>query len=165
MLRTLRLLALLFAALGLGPGLAHVLELPPKMRYDAQTYATVTGTLYRLFGSVGAAIQVGALLLAAGLTLRLRRGRRPGFWLTLAGTLGLALSLVLWALLVYPVNAEWAGVIATSPDQVPRAYERLRPRWEYGHAAAFAAWLAGFVLLLLSVVRETPEEAADHRWR
>jgi hypothetical protein len=158
MARTLRFVTLFLAALGLTFGAAHALEAPVKMRYDPALYAAVTSTLYRLFGSVGAAIQVGALLAAAALSFRLRG--RPSFRLTLLGTLGLLLSLVLWSALVAPVNAEWGRAIATDPASVPDAYARLRPRWEYGHLAAFAAWLGGFALLLLSVLKELPPDRA-----
>ena len=156
MLRTWRFVTLLLAALGLTLGAAHVLELPPKMAYDAEMYAAVTSTLYRLFGAIGGPVQVAAVVAAAVLTYLVRG--RPTFRLTLAGTLGLALSIVLWALLVAPVNAEWGRVLASpgGGESVPATYARLRPRWEYGHVMAFAAWLAGFCLLLLSVIAETP---------
>ena len=154
MLQTLRFVTLLLAALGLAPGAAHAMEMPVKMGYDAALYAAVTSTLYRYFGSVGAVVQVAAVAAAAGLALRVRR--RPSFRLTIVGALGLALSLALWAALVAPVNAEWGRVIHSDPASVPAAYVRLRPRWEYGHLAAFAAWLVGFVFLLLSMLREIP---------
>lgn len=150
MLAFWRFLTLLLSALGLTLGAAHALELPPKMGYDAQLYAAVTSSLYQLFGSVGAVVQVGSILSAAILTVLVRR--RPAFRLTLLGTLCLAVSLVLWTILVAPVNAEWLQVMQTAPHAVPEAYVRLRPRWEYGHLAAFAAWLAGYALLLLSVL-------------
>ncbi len=153
-MQTSRFTTLLLAALGLSPGAAHVLELPPKMQYDGATYFAVTSTLYRLFGSVGAVIQVGALVAAIVLTFVVRR--RPAFRLTLAGTLGLALSLMLWAVIVAPVNAEWLRLIESAPGSVVDGYLRLRSRWEYGHVAAFTAWLVGFGLLLASVVSETP---------
>lgn len=159
MLHAWRFLTLLLAALGLGPGLAHVLELPPKMEYDRQMYMAVTSTLYRLFGLVGGPIQVGAFLAAVVLTILVRR--RPAFGATLIGTLGLALSLGLWTALVSPVNAEWAEALRTSPATAAAAYQELRPRWEYGHVAAFAAWLAGFSVLLYSVVRETSGEGGS----
>jgi hypothetical protein len=158
-----RFLTLLLAALGLTLGAAHALELPPKMGYDPRLYAAVTSTLYQLFGSVGAVVQVGSILAAAILTILIRR--RPAFRLTLLGTLGLVLSLVLWAILVAPVNAEWLQVMQTAPEAVPEAYARLRPRWEYGHLAAFAAWLAGYTLLLLSVLMDPQRGAPQHRDR
>lgn len=156
MLRTWRFVTILLAALGLTLGAAHALELPPKMNYDAEMYTAVTSTLYRLFGSVGAVIQTAAILAALVLTFVVRG--RPAFRLTLLGALGLVLSLVLWGALVAPVNAEWLRVMESAPESVAEAYLRLRPRWEYGHVAAFAAWLIGFGLLVLSVLRETPAE-------
>lgn len=153
MLRTWRFITLLLAALGLTLGAAHVLELPPKMRYDAEMYTAVTSTLYQLFGSVGAAVQIGSLF--AGIVLTFMVRRRPAFRLTLLGTFGLVLSLSLWAVLVAPVNAEWLQIMQAAPESAPAAYLRLRTRWEYGHVVAFVAWLIGFSLLLLAALRET----------
>ncbi|MGH3886646.1 MAG: hypothetical protein ACRDSZ_08750 [Pseudonocardiaceae bacterium] len=162
MLRAWRFITLLLAALGLTLGAAHVLELPPKMQYDGEMYAAVTSTLYRLFGSVGAIIQMGAMLTAIVLTFMVRGS--PAFRLTLLGALGLVLSLVLWGALVAPVNAEWFRVMESAPASVAEAYLRLRSRWEYGHVAAFAAWLIGFGLLVSSVLVETrPARSATVR--
>ncbi|MGH3801208.1 MAG: hypothetical protein ACRDTD_13925 [Pseudonocardiaceae bacterium] len=162
MLRAWRFITLLLAALGLTLGAAHVLELPPKMQYDGEMYAAVTSTLYRLFGSVGAIIQMGAMLTAIVLTFMVRGS--PAFRLTLLGALGLVLSLVLWGALVAPVNAEWLRVMESAPASVAEAYLRLRSRWEYGHVAAFAAWLIGFGLLVSSVLVETrPTRSATVR--
>lgn len=156
MLPAWRYLTVLLAALGLGPGLAHALELAPKMQYDPELYMAVTSTLYRLFGLIGGPIQVAALLAAVVLTILVRR--RPAFRPTLVGTLGLALSLGLWSALVAPVNSEWSDALRTAPGSASAAYRELRPRWEYGHVAAFAAWFAGFSVLLYSVVREVPAD-------
>ena len=144
----LRFASLLLAALGLVPGGAHVLELVPKMEYEPALYALVTSSLYRYFGSVGALVQVSAMIAAAALALRARGD--SSFRLTALGAAALALSLVLWGALVSPVNSAWTRVIETAPASVPEVYAQLRPRWEYGHVAAFAAWLAGFALLLAS---------------
>ncbi|OHB26020.1 MAG: hypothetical protein A2X84_13685 [Desulfuromonadaceae bacterium GWC2_58_13] len=46
----------------------------------------------------------------------------------------------------------------STPAAVPEVYLQLRTRWEFGHVAAFAAWLVGFSLLVLSVLMETPTE-------
>lgn len=141
-----RFVTLLLGALGLTLGAAHTLELVPKMRYDAEMYMAATSTLYQYFGSVGAVIQVGAIVMAVVLTFLVRR--RAAFRATLIGTLGLMLSLVLWAALVAPVNAEWLAVLNSAPGTAPETYLELRSRWEYGHVAAFVAWLLGFCLLL-----------------
>ncbi|WP_174626719.1 DUF1772 domain-containing protein [Candidatus Methylobacter favarea] len=151
-LLVLRFITLVLVALGLTMGTAHLLELPPKMQYDAVMYAAVTSTLYRLFGSVGAFIQVASILAVAILAFLVRF--RPAFRLTLFATLSLIFSLILWFALVAPVNAEWLQVIESTPEFVPKAYLQLRDRWEYGHVAAFIAWFCGFCLLVLSVLIE-----------
>ena len=154
MIRFWRFITLLLAALGLVMGGAHVLELLPKMQYEAEMYAAVTSTLYRYFGLVGGPLQIASVFAALVLSYLVRG--RSSFHLTLLGTLGLVLSLALWFGLVAPVNAEWLRVIESAPNSVPSAYQQLRPRWEYGHVAAFIAWLFGFSLLLFSVLKETP---------
>jgi hypothetical protein len=158
-LRTWRFITLLLASLGMTLGAAHVLELPPKMQYSAELYMAVTSTLYRLFGSVGAAIQVSATLAAVVLAFLVRG--RPTFRWTLCGTLCLILSLVLWFALVQPVNAEWLRALQSAPESAAGVYLRLREQWEYGHVAAFSAWFIGFSLLLLSVIAETPTDTVS----
>ena len=81
--RSLSLLTLVLAALGLAPGAAHLLEMPVKLGYTPELYATVTRTLYAFFGSAGAAIQIAGLASAAVLAFVFRQ--RPGFRLAASG--------------------------------------------------------------------------------
>lgn len=152
MLRTWWLLALLLAALGLVMGGAHVLELPVRMQYEPRLYMEVTSTLYRYFGIVGGPIQVLAFLACAVLAWLVRG--RSAFRTTLLGAICLGLSLALWFLLVQPVNAAWLHALQTGPGEAIRAYTELGTQWDYGHAAAFAAWLLGYVLLVRGVLVE-----------
>ena len=162
LLRTLRFITLMLAALGMAMGVAHVLELAPKMRYDAQTYTKVNSTLYLFYGIIGGFIQVFSILAAAILSFVVRG--RPEFRLTLFGTLCLVLSLGLWFVLVQPVNTEWAQDLRTAPEAaVLESYMRLRARWEYGHVAAFIAWVGGLSLLVLSVLVDTPAHRPSNR--
>lgn len=150
-----RFVTLLLVALGLIMGGAHVLELAPKMAYTGPMYAAVNSTLYPYFGTVGALLTIAGILSAGILTYLVRE--HPSFRLTFSGTAFLALSLLLWILLVQPVNAEWANAMQTSPQTVPEIYLQLRSRWEYGHVFAFLAWLIGVCLLFVSVLSEIPE--------
>jgi hypothetical protein len=152
MLRLWWFVTLLLAALGLIMGGAHLLELPARLQYEPPLYMQVTSTLYLYFGLVGGPIQVFALLSAAALVWLVRA--RPAFRSTLAGVLCLGLSLLLWFLLVQPVNATWADALRAGPADAVQAYAQLRGRWEYGHVAAFVAWLAGFVSLLRGVLSD-----------
>ena len=142
----------MLAALGLGLGWAHLLEMPAKMQYDAATYTAVNRSMYRLFGLVGGPVQVLALVAAVGLAILTRR--RRSFRFVAAGAIGLAMSLALWAALVQPVNAAWAEALTGNLASAEAMYLRLRPRWEYGHTAAFAAWLMGFAAIVMGLVRE-----------
>lgn len=156
---TLPFCVLLFAALGLAPGAAHLMELPVKLSYPPELYAAVTSTLYRLYGILGGAAQLAALLSSALLAFRQRR--RAGFRRHLAGSLALLASLLLWAALVAPVNAEWARVVESASEPLAPAYARLRERWEFGHLAAFIPWLAGYCLLLAATLGQTSSPRRD----
>lgn len=141
---------LLFAALGLAPGFAHLLEMPVKLRYPPEMYFQVTSTLYSHFGIVGSVVQVAALGTAIAFVVVSRR--MPGAGLALAGAILLAVSLVAWGSLVQPVNSAWADGIRAA-TLTPADYTALRPRWEYGHLVAFVLWLGGFCALLAAALR------------
>jgi hypothetical protein len=133
-------------------GGAHLLELPVRLQYEPALYMQVTSTLYRYFGLVGGPIQILAFLSAALLVWLVRA--RSAFRSTLGGAICIALSLLLWLLLVQPVNIAWADALRSSPAEAVQAYAQLRSRWEYGHLSAFIAWLAGFILLVRGVLQE-----------
>lgn len=146
-------LALVLTALGLAPGAAHVMELPVKLHYPAALYAEVTSTLYAWYGIAGGSVQVLAALVVVALAVRLRH--RSGRGIAAASALTLVVSLALWAALVAPVNADWAQLSHADPSAFAAAYARLRPRWEFGHVAAFIAWFTGWCGLVFLVVGAT----------
>ncbi len=155
-LKTLWFSTLMLASLVMTMGAAHVLELPAKMAYDAQTYIVVNSTLYRLFAYVGGFVKVLAIAGISWLAYRLRGG--SSFVLTLGAAVCLVLSLALWYVLVEPVNGEWARLLREAPESAANAYVQLRPRWEYGHAAAFLPWLIGVGLLVRATLRQVSPE-------
>lgn len=152
-------IALTLTALGLAPGAAHLMELPVKLGYPAEFYAAVTSTLYAWYGVAGGVVQVAALLTVAALAARLRHS--PAFGFAIASAAALGISLALWGALVAPVNFAWADVPRTSAVEFAAAYERLRPRWEFGHVTAFIAWLTGWFGLVAVTTRQLPAVARD----
>jgi len=156
-LRTWRFFTLILAALALTMTSAHVLELPQKLKYDAQMYTAVNTTLYRYFAIVGGFYQVSSVVAAALLTVLVHK-RRPAFGWTLAGALCLLLAFGSWLALVAPVNNQVVQALQTAPDSVPALWMQLRNRWEYGHATGFVLHVAGFSALMLAVLLETPIE-------
>ena len=109
-LRAVRFVAVMLAALTLGMGLCHLMQLPARMGWDQYLWvgSTVQGGLYSLFGSVGAVIDVLTVIALALLTYLVREHRRPGIRLALSAALLFATGLLLWWVLVYPVNVELA---------------------------------------------------------
>ena len=70
-LNRVRFLSLLFVALALAPSLAHLLELPNKIRLSGNEYLTVQ-QIYRGWALLGIVV-MGALLSTLMLTIMLRR--------------------------------------------------------------------------------------------
>src|SRR5262249_5983325 len=126
-------------------------------QYDPQMYTAVNATLYRYFAIVGGVYQIGSIVVAAILTVLVRR-RRPAFGWTLTGTLLLVLAFGVWLTVVAPVNSEIAAAFELLPEPVPDVWIRLREQWEYGHAAGFVVQLLGYCALVISVLVETPKE-------
>jgi len=162
LLRVGRFITLLLAALALTMESAHVLELPQKMRYDAQMYSAVNTTLYRYFAIIGGVYQVGSIVAAAVLVCLVRQ-RWPSFGWTLAGALCLLLAFGIWLTVVAPVNGEVSAALQAAPASLPVVWMRLRTRWEYGHVAGFIVQFVGFCALVLSVLVETPKDLLRDR--
>lgn len=126
--------------------------MPVRRTYDPALYVTVTHTLYRYFGIVGAMIEVGAVIAAVIWVTRLVRSRSSPAsargW-AVAGAACLVLAHALFWLLINPVNAAFA---AWTPTSVPVDWTRFRDQWEFTHAARGGLFVLGFSALLVSVL-------------
>ncbi len=141
-MRALRTACLTCVALTLGLSFAHVLEIPGKLQLDGPQWLMVQHHLYVGFGTVGAAIEVAAIVLAWVLAIRLRR--TPEGRDTLAAAILVTIGLIEWALVVAPMNARLNGWTATT---LPATWQTTRDRWEAGHAIQAALFFAAFLLL------------------
>jgi hypothetical protein len=153
-LRAWRFIALMLASLSLSLSVAHLLELPQRMQFDQQLWVevTVVENLYRLFGSVGAVFEIGALVAAIGLAFWVRK-RGAVFYLALAGAVFLGLALAGWLVFVAPMNAEFATWLT---EPVPADWTRYRDQWEYAHAAIALIKTLGLSCLVVSVLLDAP---------
>lgn len=153
-LRVWRFVAIMLAALTLGLGFCHLMQLPARMGWDQYLWvgSTVQGGLYATFGSVGAVIDVATVIALALLAYFVREHGRPGFRLALLAAVLFALALVLWWVLVYPVNVELAKWVN---GPVPADWTDYRARWEWGHAIIAVAELVGFAALVAAVLADT----------
>ena len=159
LLRVARFIAIMLAALTLGMGFCHLMELPARMGWDQYLWvgSTVQGGLYQMFGTVGALIDVATVIALSLLAYLVREHGRPGFRLAAAAAVLFALALVLWWVLIYPVNVELAKWVN---GPVPADWTVWRARWEWGHAFNTLLQLVGFAALVASVLNDTQHAEA-----
>jgi hypothetical protein len=156
-LKTLQFLALLFTALGLAPSMAHLLEMPNKIKLPAEQYLTVQ-QIYRGWGLLGI-VEILALLSTLALAIRMRKQARA-FALSFFAFLCVASNLIVFFSFVYPIDFEtnhWAEL----PDQ----WQALRMQWEYAHAVDAGLYLIALVALILSVLATDLARVRRRRYR
>ncbi|MBE9165409.1 DUF1772 domain-containing protein [Tychonema sp. LEGE 06208] len=159
-IRAWRFITLMLASFSLSLSMTHLLELPQRMQFDQQLWVRVTvfENVYKLFGSVGAAFEITAILTAIVLAFLVRKHGSTFYW-TLGGAILLVLAFVSWIMFVAPMNAEFAQWL-TNP--VPADWTRYRDQWEYAHAVNALIKIIGLSLLVISVIVETPKKRAIH---
>jgi hypothetical protein len=148
-LKILYFLSLFFAALALGPALAHLLELPNKIGLPREDYRTVQ-QIYRGWALLGIVV-FSALLSTLTLTLALRR--RTGFKLALVAFLCLSGTQAIFWKFTYPANQE-----TNNWTMLPPNWSELRMRWELSHAASAGLNLLAMTFLISSLLeRASPD--------
>jgi uncharacterized membrane protein len=155
-IRVWRFITLMLASFSLSLSMAHLLELPQRIKFDQQLWVKVTvfENVYRLFGSVGAAFEVTAILTAMVLAFLVRRRGSTFYW-TLGGVIFLVLAFMSWIMFVAPINAEFAKWL-TNP--IPADWARYRNQWEYAHAVNAFIKIIALSLIAISVLVETPQK-------
>lgn len=150
----------MLASFSLSLSMTHLLEMPQRMQFDRQLWVRVTvfENVYKLFGSVGAAFEITAILTAIVLVFLVRRRGSTFYW-TLGGAIFLVLAFISWIMFVAPMNAEFAKWL-TNP--IPADWRQYRNQWEYAHAINALLKIIGLSLLVISVLVETPKKRAIH---
>jgi hypothetical protein len=153
-IKTWQFITLMLTSLSLSLSMTHLLELPQRMQFDQQLWIRVTvfENVYKLFGTVGAAFEITALLTAIVLAF-LVRGRGATFYWTMCGAIFLLLALVSWIVFVAPMNAEFARWLA---NPIPVDWARYRNQWEYAHAVNAVIKIMGLSSIAISVLVEIP---------
>jgi Domain of unknown function (DUF1772) len=155
LLQAWRFITIMLASLSMAMAFCHLLEMPPRLGWDASLWVgtTVTGNVFGLFGTVGAAIETLAWVAAVVLAYLVRQRAVITRWLTLSGAALYVLAFAAWWAFVFPVNRE----IATwTPGTQPQDWSAWRAQWEYAHAARAVLQIAGLAALVLSVLVEVP---------
>lgn len=136
--------ALLFAALALGPALAHLFALPNKIGLGREDYF-VAQRAYDGWALLGIVV-FGALLSTLVLAVLLRRQGWP-FALALIAFLCIAGTQAIFWTWTFPANQA-----TNNWTEIPANWEALRTQWEYSHAASAGLNLVAMVALILSVL-------------
>lgn len=144
------LLNLLIAALATTAPIAHVVELPNKLRMDGGLWLAVQQQLYRGWGSVYGPVEILALATSVALAF-LRRKRPDCLRPTLAAVLLYAGMIAVFFVFNAPVNHAFQ---AWTPATLPADWPAYRIRWEGGHALAALLSVIALGALVLAFDRE-----------
>jgi hypothetical protein len=134
--------AMVATALALGGAIAHLYELPNKISISREHYLIVQRNYD---GWWQLAYVVAAQLVSIVAALLLSRGNAWIFgWLVLALAGLIGAQAVFWVY-TYPADAA-----TFSWTVLPEAWQALRARWEYSHAAGAILQLVSFVALVVA---------------
>jgi hypothetical protein len=158
-----QLLTLFVVVLALAPAVAHVLELPGKMRLSKEVYFAVQRIYYPGFTLAGVSEPLGILLLLIDVALTPHGGW--AFWLRLAAFVCFAGMQGIYWIFIHPVNKVWldgkslgtagsaffaAGHGRKKAAATAFPWEHWRDQWEYAHAARAAVATISFIALVIA---------------
>lgn len=150
LLKTLRFVSVLCAALVVVPTLTHDLEVVGKRQLSGEEWLQVQHTFsggFALVGGVGEMLD----LIPTGVLTYLLRKRRTGFILTLIAALCFADTLAVFAFGNQSINQ----YIATwTPRALPATWRQARDVWDAFHAARSVLVALAFVTLLIALLRD-----------
>jgi hypothetical protein len=166
MLMILQVVTVFLVSIAWAQALAHVLELPGKMRLGKDAYISVQTIYYPGF-TIGGALGEGLGMCATLALLVVTEPTGPAFAWTLSAFLALIAMHATYWIVTHPVNKFWlkdhnlkglgAGFfgLGERPRDIAESAEsddvwaRLRDRWEYSHVTRAA--FAGAALLSLII--------------
>jgi hypothetical protein len=152
------LLTIMLTAVSMATALAHLLEMPAKLTYDGTLWLTLLQTLYRSFGTIGGACEVGAVVAAVVLVVLLRH-RRGFAWAAVGALCMIAAHAAFW-IWVAPVNA---ALVPRTPATLPADWTALRDQWEHTHAVRAVLQVVALGAFVVSLLVEVPPAAPAGR--
>jgi len=161
MLEPVEILAAALVGLAACMGLAHVLELPGKLRLTEEEYRIVQPIYYPGFTVGGFIGEFGGILVTAAL-IAITPKPSPALWLRAAALAALLGMHGVYWLMTHPVNKFWlagqpvrgAGrsFFALGSQPRPRGdWRNLRDQWEMSHVIRAVLALLGLSLLLTAM--------------
>src|ERR1051326_1717860 len=151
LVKIVRFVSLICAALALGLTLAHDLEIPGKEQLNGAEWLVVQHTFYGGFAVVGGVAEVLGLI-SSGLLAYLLRRQRTGFILALVAVASFAGMLGLFAFGNNPLNVQ---VASWRPETLPATWREVRDAWDRFHAASSVLAALALTSLLIATLRDT----------
>jgi hypothetical protein len=165
-----QILTVLLIAVAFGMAVAHVLELPGKMRLGEIAYLNAQRIYYPGFTIGGGVGEAGGIIATVILLLLTPRGSIK-FWLVLLALAGLVGMQVIFWVLTQPVNKYWmqgqklnaagqrffSSRKALKPANQPTGrplWIALRNRWELSHAIRAICALVSFLAIVTSIATQ-----------
>ena len=152
LLKTLRFVSLVCAALAFGLTITHDLEIPGKQMLNGANWLAVQHTFYGGFAIVGGVAEVLGLI-STVILLYLLRKRRGAFVLTLVAAISFAGMLIVFAVGNNPLNQQ---IMGWTPDTLPATWQQVRDAWDSFHAASSGLAALALIVLLIATLRDTP---------
>jgi ABC-type Fe3+-siderophore transport system permease subunit len=140
----LQFATLLFTALVMVPAMAHLMEMPRKIRLSREDYL-VAQQLYRGWALAGILV-VAALACCVALAIVMRDRPLASTAAAMGAVAIVATQVVFWRW-IFPANRathNWT--------RLPGEWPELRRQWEYGHAACALLGAIALVSVITSVV-------------
>ena len=138
--------SMISTAVAMTAAVAHLLELPAKMRYGPSLWVQLHRTLYSNFGRIAGPAESAAVISTNQLAWT-ERHRSEGSRSTALAAACLAGAHAIYWGVVQPVNTE---VLRWRLDAIPADWAKRRDRWEYGHAIRAALVTTALAALAMS---------------
>lgn len=151
-----RFAAIMTTAIAMSASVAHLMELPPKMRYEPSLYVRLHRTLYVNFGRFAGPAESLAVVSTAALAWWTGRRRSEASSLTAAAAGCLAAAHGIFWSVVNPMNIK---MMKWPLESIPADWAAARDRWEYGHAVRAGLVTAGFATLIASVLADSDDSS------
>jgi len=140
----MRFFSLILTAVALSFSMAHLLELPGKIKLQSADYIVVQ-QIYRGW-SLSGIIIVGAFLSTLVVAILIHQ-QGKSFYLTLTALSCIMVSQIIFWIFTYPVNQQ-----TKNWTTLPANWLDLRDHWEYSHATNAGLGLIALSALILSLL-------------
>ena len=146
-LKLLQLIAVVLMGVQLGVSYAHFMQMPGKLALPLDCYILVQNQVISYQVKL-AFIEVPSIVSAIAAAVLLRNHHKA-FWLTLTGAICMVLMLLIWAVLIQPINQQ---IDVWTPATVPSHWTDLRYQWHLYHLVRLLLAAVGMVALTLSLL-------------